>query len=502
MNKYMAAGYLLVLFALLGGVVWATSQEEFALWNFFVFFVPLMAYGFVFVSRKNPLEFLFLSILALLPILAIPIPPRRFGITVVDAMMLVAFFMLAFRFLTARARIPLMPDRYAVIALVSVLPSLTTSIAPALSVQTYAGILAIYIIFVLAHHYFQNPGWTEKFHLSLATALLIVSVAILFEKVTGINLSLSNENINALRYEGGLEVRRAAGFFQDPQKAAQFVACIAAYFSILLGQKSLRGSLLKTITLLALMFAVPALLLTLSRLAIVGGLGVTFFLLLFFNRYGPAGRLLFATLSVALLLIPFAFPDSRIIQKVAPESLMKRFEVTQGSADGRYDIWKNSWHIFTENPVSGIGPGTYQEYFLQEDPKLRRYKDMGAYVATQPESGYLKILYEIGIVGVAGCLYLLFGILRSLYANFRNKYDAESRNIATATFGSIMVFLLTFSTLFTTSDTRNALIPVVAYALLLARLQRSRVAPAPTTRQTDAKPDKSKAPTPNNPSTA
>ena len=52
-----------------------------------------------------------------------------------------------------------------------------------------------------------------------------------------INLSLRGSNMNQVSYDAGLAIYRAGGFFQDPQIAGAFLACLVTFLLVL----SLRG---------------------------------------------------------------------------------------------------------------------------------------------------------------------------------------------------------------------------------------------------------------------
>ena len=153
---------------------------------------------------------------------------------------------------------------------------------------------------------------------------------------------------------------------------------------------------------------------------------------------------------------------------VVPIEVVKRFEKTESSFEGRFQVWKDSWHVFLDNPLTGIGPGTYQEYLMRKTPQLRRAKEKGAFVPRQPENGYLKILYETGLLGIVGIFYFLWGFGKQLYKNLQQKNEIEvvSRSLAMGL--GLLVFLATFITLFTISDARNAIIPVLLFSLLFA----------------------------------
>ena len=131
-------------------------------------------------------------------------------------------------------------------------------------------------------------------------------------------------------------------------------------------------------------------------------------------------------------------------------------------AEQRYEIWKDSWIIIEKHPLTGIGPGNYSKFLLHLNPSLRN----ADYIPSQPESGYLKILYETGLVGFAGFVYFLFGIGKKIFQRIFASANDSRGGIGLAAVTGITVFALSYITLFTVSDSRNAILFVIMYVVL------------------------------------
>jgi O-antigen ligase len=67
------------------------------------------------------------------------------------------------------------------------------------------------------------------------------------------------------------------------------------------------------------------------------------------------------------------------------------------SFDARFVIWQTAWEAFETNPITGIGPGTFQDYFPP-------YPKWGV---PQPHNIFLAFLLQTGIVGFIGFILIL-----------------------------------------------------------------------------------------------
>lgn len=279
------------------------------------------------------------------------------------------------------------------------------------------------------------------------------------KKTTGISFGIYQER--GYVYAGTALIRQGSGLFQDPQKAGQFIAVLMTYFVILLAQDIIRIRLTRHLLWAAVIVSFPALLMTVSRLAIVSGLLASLIGYIVFNRTSLAGRAILAMSAVLCIVIYFGFGQLELVKSMLPDELQKRFNVAGQSRYGRMQIWENSWPIFLEHPWTGIGPGTYQEYQMVLEPQLRQYQKKGGFVPDQPENGYLKILYEGGTIGTASFLLLLGSFLLRAARVLSGRYPREFKARTWAVLGGGVVFLSTFTTIFTMSDPRNALLPLL-----------------------------------------
>ena len=470
---YLSVGVGLI-FAVMWLLVWGTNLPEFALWKVFVMILPAAVLIILLMQSHESLRFLFFSFIVALPVLGIALPPKRWGITALDLLVGLMVIFLLFRNNVTNTKIKLVPEPLVLAALLLVFPSVVLAIDPMTSIIEYIRMIGFYLAFVVVHHFLSEPDVRDKVVFWLATSVIIVGLFVFIEKQTGINFSNSGQNVNALTYVGTSIIYRTAGLFQDPQKVGQFLAVLLVLLVVLWsrGIPSLRRT--RWWVLIAIALGAGALLLTVSRMAIAGGFSMAIVSYITLGKSSILKKIAFIGIpALTVVLLILAFSSIALVEKFVPENLQKRFTTVDRSQDGRFGIWEDSWHIFEENPLTGIGPGNYQEYLMRENPKFRRYEKVGGYVPSQPESGYLKILYETGTPGAIGMIVLFFAFLMRIIKTVISCKDDNERSWSLAVGASLIVYLATFSTLFTPSDPRNAVLVLLMIALVGSFRNRS-----------------------------
>lgn len=79
------------------------------------------------------------------------------------------------------------------------------------------------------------------------------------------------------------------------------------------------------------------------------------------------------------------------------------------SFDARFVIWETAIDAFLTRPITGIGPGTFQDYFPP-------YPKWGV---PQPHNIFLAFLIQTGIVGFIGFILILIWFFKSGFKNFQ-----------------------------------------------------------------------------------
>ena len=103
------------------------------------------------------------------------------------------------------------------------------------------------------------------------------------------------------------------------------------------------------------------------------------------------------------------------------------------SADGRLFIWKNTWEIIKDHPVTGVGQGMFPAYYMlyqaehfkqNTDSPFERVAGDNKYVFNEP----LKMWVENGVVGFVLMLVLLFLLFRRrVTQSFTENYTESHR---------------------------------------------------------------------------
>jgi O-antigen ligase len=224
-----------------------------------------------------------------------------------------------------------------------------------------------------------------------------------------------------------------------------------------------------------------ALITTISRGAIGACLAVSGFTLFAFNRWNAAIKLMFlGSVIVAAMVVALTPMDTWL--NIVPAAVLARFLDSRMEFEYRLEIWFDTWNMFADHPLTGIGLGSFKPYLVETQPTVFNYYGIGTaegvqYIPTQPESGYLTILYEGGIAGSIAALLVAGDAFRRASAVVAGS-NADARTEAIAALAGLITFGATFVTLFTPSDTRIAAIFAFLLAVIWHRsLQRAHVAP-------------------------
>lgn len=457
---------------LLGIAIYGTFLQNFAVWKFVIFFVPFFCYSFLLLlASKDRLRFHLLSIILFLPFIGLKVPPGSLDLTVFDILMVPTFFLFLVERNASRGEIKLFPMHYVWLPLILITPSLITTISFANTFSACVTFSEFYLVYVLLGHYMKDDKFLERMHINLAIALIVVCLFVFLEKITGVNFNFGAAHIGQYMHVDNYVVHRTAGIFQDPQKAAQFIAVFMTYMIVLNCRKAFNRPLYKVLSFVAISLAVPSLFITVSRAAIFSGVAVSLVFVTLANKATFATKFFLGSALCLILLFGWLIGgEDVLLSKVLPVSSIKRMEKSSSDLEGRRKVWKDSWRVFEFSPLTGIGPGNYREFLMQERPSLRQFYERGGYVPTMPENGYLKIFYEVGIIGSVGVLYFFICTMCALFRNIFGQQDA----ISVASIASLLVFLATFLTIFTIADMRNAMILGVLFAVaFVGRAKRS-----------------------------
>jgi O-antigen ligase len=93
----------------------------------------------------------------------------------------------------------------------------------------------------------------------------------------------------------------------------------------------------------------------------------------------------------------------------------------RSSFASRIMIWDASLLMIKQNPVFGIGPSNFQNYYLALQKYFPPYLD---WAVPQPHNVFLAFWLQTGFLGLIGFLLLLFFVFKTLFKIVKNKKDA------------------------------------------------------------------------------
>lgn len=109
-------------------------------------------------------------------------------------------------------------------------------------------------------------------------------------------------------------------------------------------------------------------------------------------------------------------------------------DVRLGQLSGnRHNVWKSGWEAFKDNPVHGIGPGTFEFWWTRNGTNSEFVRDV--------HSIYLESLAETGIVGFLLLMIFLGSLLFAASATWKNTVSDSARGIQGGLVAVFIVFL-------------------------------------------------------------
>jgi O-antigen ligase len=441
--------------------------------------------GLVAVTRREPLRFVFLALVLCIPIAGTPVPPARYELSVFDVVMVMLTIGLVWKRLAGSpaATAPIFPTGSLTLAWLLAAPCVVFSYFPVMSLKMFLLTFAAYAFSLYTLEELKREGGFERLTRLLSIALIVIAAGCFVESVLHVNLSLTGTNLNRLSYAAaGFEIYRSGGFFQDGQKAGAWLSCVIAFLLVLAVRGRLRDPKLRFLAWTGIVLGLGALVTTVSRTAIVACLAASVLALLVFNRWSGAVKVLIGAGAIAAA-IAMALVPLDTWMGILPAAVAERFSNSREEFLHRIMIWFDTWHMFADHPLTGIGFGSFRDYLKATQPAVSNYYGLGeaegiAYVPDNPESGYFKILYEGGIIGSLAVLIVIFDALRRMLGVISSSTNPDARTEAIAALAALMVFSVTFVTLFTVADNRIGALVAFFLALIWHRsLQRAQPAP-------------------------
>lgn len=106
----------------------------------------------------------------------------------------------------------------------------------------------------------------------------------------------------------------------------------------------------------------------------------------------------------------------------------------RSSLASRVMIWKSAAKMAADNPVFGIGPGSFQNKYLEYQKYFPPYLE---WAVPQPHNLYLAFWLQAGILGLLSFVFIMFAWLKDLIKKIRLGGDYELKIIL-----AIMIYIL------------------------------------------------------------
>ncbi len=267
----------------------------------------------------------------------------------------------------------------------------------------------------------------------------ILSIIGLFAFI-GYKLNFHGSVFKFMQTNGFIEGYRLASTLQYANTFAAFLILpVLLGISFFISEKKIKVRILYLILLL-IMFA--ALILTQSRggfIALLLSLVVYF---VFLNGRDKKKFLLImgaAVLIIGLLIFIRGNIFATIISSFRNRMIVL-FRFLGGShtksLGTRTLMVKDSIKMLRAHPILGTGNGTYQYVYM-------KYRS-AYYFSKFPHSIFFQILDELGIVGGAAFIYLIFALFKNGVRTVRNKYNVLLIGLVSALFGIVLHALMDF----------------------------------------------------------
>jgi putative inorganic carbon (HCO3(-)) transporter len=234
--------------------------------------------------------------------------------------------------------------------------------------------------------------------------LLIASVQGIADQILGV--------FSTQGFVSGTEVvGRVQGSFGHPNMFGGFLALLMPVGAVVAFNKNFSASL-RWLASIAVMLAVPALVFSYARGAMVGlFVGCAVWLAVLKPRVALLVGIVIVTAAVTL----------------APATLKNRFESDSSSDVAlRSDIWNGAIEIYSDHPVFGVGLNNFQVAYGRlpansaTSSQRRLLHDEQLLVPPHAQNIYLEAMAEQGIVGLLSLLAVLLGGVLTTYRAARS----------------------------------------------------------------------------------
>ncbi|MCA0396389.1 MAG: O-antigen ligase family protein [Bacteroidetes bacterium] len=280
----------------------------------------------------------------------------------------------------------------------------------------------------------------------LRISAVFAIVFLILQMIMGLKFSFFEPSGNAYLFDAQI---RYPGMFTDPQQNAQYLAMSS--FLFLAGYHHRENVIIRFLLFAALLLAIFFTGVRAAFLGVIVGIAV---LSLF-------GRSKFRVAALAALMagsVVYYFFGNSIV-------LFNR-EISAGEmGDIRFEYWRAAIQLFNTHILMGIGVGNYQPFvsFFDQNQYWESFGEFEYIV--HPESGYLKLLVELGIISSTIFLFLL---LEPLLLSVRIWFQAasEKKELVLVLASALLCWMVSFVTVFSFADARIMLMVATLSTIL------------------------------------
>ncbi|GBE17076.1 O-Antigen ligase [bacterium BMS3Abin15] len=231
---------------------------------------------------------------------------------------------------------------------------------------------------------------------------------------------------------------RLKAFFLSPNHLAMFLApaIILGIRNLELGIKNFKKPLLKNIKLYISLISLAVISLSLYltySYAAWAAIILSFVLLAFITKINISKK---ASVSIILIILLLAIGYTQT-SSIKFQDLINLDE--RSSIASRIMIWESSTKILEDNFIFGIGPGNFQDKYLEYQKYFSPYLE---WAVPQPHNLYLAFWLQSGIIGLAGFLFLITTWIKELVIVARKQKSGINISISAALIGIIFYILI------------------------------------------------------------
>ena len=407
----------------------------------------ILFFIYFFYTGANRAAYLLYAVF-FMPFMDLGVTPAAFGsLTVFDMISFATVFLCYKDFIHVSKK----NTGYLYLFLIFIVLLFLGSLASEFPAKSIISILSVIAPFIYMRLLLKELSADEFFLPKIINALKFAGATavafIIIQMLAGIQFTFY-QDLNQNVFDNGKI--RYPGFFRDSQMNGLFLAMLSYLF--LLNLKKANNPSINNYIFFGV--SIVAVILAGSRSGMLGFAAGLFFLIVFVGGNFRINAMIFGVLIGGLLLF---FADSFV--------LFKRFDSVDDSINFRSNIWDGAYEIFKENYALGIGINNYQAYAkLHSQDQFLLVDDDEYMFLDSPENGYLTFLTEFGLFAtVALFLLILSPALNVLYTFIRGK------KVITSFFfvAPVICWLLSFTTLYTLSDSRIVIVlcSYIAFAI-------------------------------------